>query len=101
MAQQFVILSQETAGHDGMAPLGPRQEIIDRLATMNTAPAIEGDEMLYGPGIRIELPPEQDPVLQMLMSITEEEIAWQVILRISKAMQWKILDPETGRELTP
>ena len=38
---------------------------------------------------------------QMLMSITEEEIAWLVVMRLAKEMEWKILDPETGRELRP
>ena len=36
---------------------------------------------------------------QMLMSIEEEEIAWMVVMRIAKELNWRILDPATGREL--
>lgn len=101
MAQQFVILSRNSDTDNGMAPIGSREEIINRLSHFNTAPEHEDDDVLYGPGIRIELPPDQDPIAQMLMSITEEEIAWLVVMRLAKEMNWKILDPETGRELRP
>jgi hypothetical protein len=47
------------------------------------------------------LPPEQDPVLQMLLTVSDEDIAWSVILRLAREMQWKILDPSNGRELSP
>ena len=60
----------------------------------------DGEDILYGPGIRIELPPGE-PITQMLMTIVEEEIAWQVIMRLAKGLRWKLLDPATGRELNP
>ena len=101
MSQQFVILSRDPATDNGMAPIGPRSDIIRKLTQFNTSPEQEGDDVLYGPGILIELPPDQDPVAQMLMSITEEEIAWLVVMRLVKELHWKILDPETGRELGP
>ena len=34
------------------------------------------------------------------MAALEEEIAWQVLIKLAKAFHWKILDPMTGRELT-
>lgn len=101
MSQQFVILSREPSSNNGMAPIGSRREIVDSLSHYNTAPESEGEDILFGPGIRIELPPGQDPVTQMLMSITEEEIAWLVVMRLAKELRWKILDPNTGRELSP
>ena len=70
------------------------------MAGLNTAPAQAGEDVLYGPGIRIELPPG-DPVSQMLMTVVEEEIAWQVIMRLAKDMQWKLRDMATGREWSP
>jgi len=101
-SQQFVILSREMAGDNGMAPLGSRRDIIDQLGRFNTAPQRSGeDESLYGPGIVISLPPMIDPVPQMLVSITEEEIGWQVVLRLAKHFQWKIVDTTSGRELNP
>jgi hypothetical protein len=101
MAQQFVILSRDPASNNGMAPIGRRDEIVHTLSRFNTAPERDGDDVLYGPGIRIEMPPGQETVTQMLMSITEEEIAWLVVMRLARELKWKILDPESGRELSP
>ncbi|MCZ6836202.1 MAG: hypothetical protein O7G85_10545 [Planctomycetota bacterium] len=101
MSQQFVILSREPATDKGMVPIGTRCEILKLLSQFNTAPEFDGDEVLYGPGIRIELPPGQDQISQMLMYITEEEIAWLVVMRLARELKWKILDPSTGRELSP
>jgi len=98
--QQLVILSRHENTDGALASLGTRQEIVDRLSRLNTAPERNGDDILYGPGIRIELPPS-DSITQMLMTIVEEEIAWQVIMRLAKEMEWKLLDPATGRELVP
>ena len=53
-----------------------------------------------GPGIRIELPPD-DEVQQMLLHIVEEEIAWLPIVRLAKQFDWSVTDIETGRELQP
>ena len=98
--QQFVILSRETSRDGGLAPLGSRQDIIDRLAQFNTAPEVAGQDILYGPGIRLEFSPGE-PVSQILLTVTEEEIAWQVMMRLAKALEWKLLDPSSGRELSP
>ncbi|MFK7959033.1 MAG: hypothetical protein AB8G96_00785 [Phycisphaerales bacterium] len=98
--QQFVILSSDPATDAGMAAIGTRAEIEKTLSAFNTGPERAGELIYFGPGVRLELANE-DPVRQILMTITEEEIAWQVILRIGKAMHWKLLDPSTGRELTP
>ena len=68
---------------------------------MNTRPEREGEDVLWGPGIRIDLSPGQDPVTQMLLSLVEEEIAWLVIMRLARECQWKLLDMETGQELQP
>lgn len=102
-ARQFVILSGREPSEDGsLAAIGPRSEIVEVLARANTSPECEDiEDVLYGPGIRVELTPHQDPVSQMLVTITEEEIGWQVLTRLINHFQWKLLDPETGRELSP
>lgn len=100
-ASQFVILSRRESTDDGLAPIGTVDEIVRLLTDFNTGPDHEGGDILYGPGIRIELPPNENPVRQMLMTIEEEEIAWMVIMRIARLLEWKILDPSTGRELNP
>lgn len=100
MSKQFVIQSR-TAGQDGnRVPLGSRNEIVDSLARYNTLAEVEGGDMLWGPGIRIELPPDE-PVQQMLLYIVEEEIAWLPIVRLAKQFDWSVTDIETGRELQP
>ncbi len=101
MTQQYVILSNEVPTDNGMAPIGSREEILNLLASYNTAPEDGDVSVLFGPGIRIELPPDQDPVPQMVLSVVEDEIAWLVIMRLAKELKWKILDPMTGRELKP
>ena len=84
--QQLVILSRAEATGDGLSSLGSRRDVVDRLGVHNTAPERDGDDMLFGPGIRIELPPGE-PVTQMLLTIVEEEIAWQVIMRLAKTLE--------------
>lgn len=97
---QFVILSKKASASNGMAALGSRKELIRNLARFNTAPEdTSDDEVLYGPGIRLELPPGQDPVTQLLLTVVEDEIAWLVIMRLAKVFEWKIVDTESGREL--
>ncbi len=101
--RQFVILSSQAMGEDGTLPsIGPRPDIVEKLALANTSPESTGvEDVLYGPGIRIELTPNQDPVNQMLVTVTEEEIGWQVLTRLINHFQWKLLDPDTGREMSP
>lgn len=96
---QYVILSKQRAGNNGMAPLGNRSQIVRDLSHYNTAPERDGDDVLYGPGIRLELPPGEDTISQMLMTVIEEEIAWLVIMRLAKTFEWKIVDTNSGREL--
>ena len=101
--RQFVILSSREPDEPGaMAPIGSRADIVGQLAACNTGPERpESGDVLYGPGIRIEMTPGQDPVTQMLVTVTEEEIGWRVLTRLINEFSWKLLDPNTGRELTP
>ena len=96
--RQFVILSREHTQGTELRPIGARADILAGLGCRNTMAEREGDDLLYGPGITIELPPGADPVNQMLISVTEEEIAWLVITRLVRELNWKLLDPSTGRE---
>ncbi len=101
MSKQFVIQSR-TAGKDGQrAPLGTRDEIVQSLSRFNTSAEVDGGDTLFGPGIRIELPPDESLIQQMLLSIVEEEIAWLPIVRLAKQFDWSVMDIETGRELQP
>ena len=97
---QFAILSKRPSTSNGMAAIGTRAQLIKDLSRYNTAPDSQGDDdVLHGPGIRLELPPGQETITQMILTVTEEEIAWLVIMRLAKTFDWKIVDTESGREL--
>ena len=100
-SRQLVILSSDEPPEPGaMAPIGRRADIIGDLAGCNTGPeSPDAQDVLYGPGIRIELTPHQDPISQMLVTVTEEEIGFIVLQRLVKEFGWKLLDPNTGMEL--
>lgn len=99
---QYVILSSEPSNADGsMAAIAPRADILRTLQAWNTWPEREGEDVLYGPGVRIEMTPGQDPVTQMLLTIDDEDIGWITIMRMASKLGWKLLDPTSGRELSP
>ncbi|MCH2152256.1 MAG: hypothetical protein MK089_02845 [Phycisphaerales bacterium] len=99
MPHHYVIHSPNPVTSQGMAPLGDRKTIIQQLGQMNTCPERDGEPYLYGPGIRLEIRQDEDPVRQILLSIVEEEIAWLVIERIATTFNWKIIDFESGDEI--
>jgi len=101
MSKHFVIQSRAEEDSSERKSLGSREEILSSLAEYNTMPEREGDDMLWGPGIRIELPPTEGDVQQMLLHIVEEEIAWFPIVRLARQFNWSVTDIETGRELKP
>lgn len=81
-------------------PLGSAREVKEQLSRFNIAPdgSPESAGILYGPGLLIQMPMvgPDDPVNQVMVSI-EEEIGWPVIQRACKQLQWKMMDPATGR----
>lgn len=98
MSKHFVIQSREGVDGDNRKPLGTRSEIVKSLAGFNTMPEIEGDDVLWGPGIRIELPPSEGDIQQMLLHIVEKEIADLTIVRLARQFNWCVTDIETGNE---
>ena len=102
-ARQLVILSSLDAGKgEPLPPIGSRCNVIEKLELANTSPeSPDAEDVLYGPGIRIELTPDQDPIRQMLVTVTEEEIGWKVLTRLINHFQWKLLDTVTGQQLGP
>ncbi len=97
--RQLVVLSAAPADDRGLSAIGSRKEVEERLARLNTSADGSGDETLYGPGVEFQLAPDQDPVVQMLMMVSDEDIAWQVIERMGRTLQWKFVDINTGSEL--
>jgi hypothetical protein len=102
VTRQLVILSNDSgSANGGLAELGTRKEVLRQLETCNTFPEVAGEDLLYGPGFRLEIAPGQDPITQMLLTIDDEDIAWVSIMRISTRLNWRLVDPMSGRELKP
>lgn len=84
-------------------PLGTRDQVIDALSAFNTtsdgSDSPESFGLLYGPGLIVQLPMvgPQDPVMQVAVSLQEEDIAWTVLARICRRLNWKMMDPASGR----
>jgi hypothetical protein len=84
-------------------PLGTQQQVIDALSVFNTAPDGSKDPesfgVMHGPGFIAQLPMTgpKDPVSQIAVSIQEEEIAWPVLSRVCKRLNWMMMDPTSGR----
>ncbi len=98
---EFVILSREASADGELVPLGSRAEIVDGLSHCNTGPEAPGEDLLYGPGLEILLPPGEDPIRQMILRISDDDIGYVVMLRMAKEFRWKVRDLEHGREFQP
>ncbi|MSR28873.1 MAG: hypothetical protein EXS03_04755 [Phycisphaerales bacterium] len=97
--RHLVVISSAPSIGDGMAPLGSRQEVLASLSALNTYPESREGDVLYGPGVEFQLGPNQDPIVQMLLDVTDEDIAWLAIERIGRTLNWKFVDMATGNEL--
>lgn len=85
----------------GAATLGTRRDVVRSLARFNTRPdgSPDGSSIVHGPGFRGELPmcEDGDDVSQILVTIVEEEIAWPVLSRLCRGLDWRMMDPDSGR----
>jgi hypothetical protein len=98
--RQLVIIGPEKAGSP--APLGSRRQVVECLSGYNTSPdgaAREntGTEFLYGPGMTVEIATSSDLVNQAIATISDDEIALPVLMKMCKALSWKLMDIESGR----
>jgi hypothetical protein len=88
---------------DPLLPMGDVSSVRRALADFNTAP--DGappkpnamTEILYGPGMIVEIPLNQEEVVQCMVSINDVDTALPVLLRLSKQLKWMMLDIESGR----
>lgn len=79
--------------------LGSRKSVLASLSHLNTHAECDGGDILYGPGVEFQLAPNQDPIVQMILVLSDEDIAWQVIERIGKTLKWKYVDVNSGEEM--
>ena len=83
-------------------PLGSTKDFITAVSAYNTAPdggpaRRMGTEVLYGPGIIVEIPAGQSEVRQALVTCIEQDLAWPVLRGICDATGWKLQDMESGQ----
>ena len=98
----LVLVPAPENGQPAAATLGSAREIRARLSAFNTAADCApkkslGTEILYGPGILVELPTGLDEVNQALVTLVEEDIAWPVLMRLCRTHNWALQDPSSGR----
>jgi hypothetical protein len=83
-----------------MVALGRFVEVERMLRPFNIAPDGSPTAMgvLWGPGITIQMPmvDRDDPVMQLMVSLNDETIAWPVLERVCRVLKWKMMDPNTG-----
>lgn len=88
-------------GDPAMRPLGSVADVIGSLAGFNTAPdgttRSSGTDVLHGPGFVVEIASGQDEVMQAMIVVNDEELAWPVLSRLCRGTGWKMTDMETGR----
>lgn len=96
----------------GLVPLASRAEVVQFFRAFNTAPDRAGADMLHGPGIRVEMPPMQDPVMQLTISVTEDELFHILffgtaneprgrLLRATLERGWRFFDPVRAEYVPP
>ena len=97
---------------DGLSPLGTLAGLTTSLARYNTAPDRDGPAalaaadgsgiaVLYGPGLIVEISTGQEQVGQIMVTMTDEDFAFPVLLRLCREQQWTMMDPESGRRFGP
>lgn len=89
-----------------MPVLGSVRDVVKAISAYNTSPDGSGPEgmgeavgvgFMYGPGFVIEIPVAAEHVSQLMVTITDEDFAWSVLMRMCRQLQWKMMDPESGR----
>lgn len=95
----------QRAGSDStrgdLASMGTPREVLGTLARFNTAPDGSGPragmEVLWGPGMVLEFPAGTPAVRQIMVSLTEEDMAFPVLMRLCRELGWEMVDLESGR----
>ncbi|MBC01760.1 MAG: hypothetical protein CMJ34_00450 [Phycisphaerae bacterium] len=106
MATYAVEQHREDPDSEELKSLGTRAELRAALLPFNTSAETESaaEEELYGPGIRVTLPPydpsdESGPITQFSLFEDDEDISKGVLLRIARSFDWDLIDLSTFRRL--
>lgn len=98
-----------------MEPLGSLREIRGQLGRFNIAPDGSGASgmgervgtgVFHGPGLVAEVPLAEEPstrggegpqISQILVTVTDEDFAFPVLIGLCRQFKWKLMDPDSGR----
>lgn len=96
----------DPADEGALPPLGSLDHVESVLARFNTAgdgaPRRNGEvglRTLYGPGMIVEVPTGHDEVGQLMITMTDDDFAFPVLMRLCREQRWTLMDPETGQRL--
>lgn len=107
MSSDLYIIQRPRSKADGggLAPLGTRAEVLEILARLNTAPDRPDGNHLYGPGIVVEFPPGQDPLIAITIEVSEPELWDQLFMGTGRSTRslshtirslgWELYNPVT------
>lgn len=108
---RHVVLTQAAgaATEEGPPSLGSLEEVTAALARYNTAPdgssAREGGglttTLMHGPGMVLEMAEIEGEVRQVMVTMTDDDFCFPVLMRLCRERRWTMLDPETGRKFGP
>lgn len=103
MPRILVILSSEPPRDGPRPPIVTRRELLDRLAPHNISPeSPDAPDTLFGPGMRLELQPGEDPVTQITLTIVDEDIFFArrngPLMRLKQVLPIRMTDMESGLE---
>jgi hypothetical protein len=100
---------------DGLPVIGTLSEVLEHFAPFNTAPdktlgqsksastslTSSGIVLLHGPGMFAEIAALNldDDVRQVMVTMTDEDFAFPVMLRACRMHHWTMMDPESGQTL--
>ncbi len=95
-------MASTSAAGGALPSLGTGKQVKSILELYNTSPDGSpgrslGTEVLYGPGMVVDIPTSSEAVTQIMASVTDEEIAWPVLSKLCRDRKWKLVDLETGR----
>ena len=100
---------------DTLTPLGSLKDLAKIMSGYNTSPDGSGPHgfgerlgtgVFFGPGMVLEVPLMEEPdahrgqgpdIRQILVSVTDEDFAFPVLMRLCKLSGWQMMDPESGR----
>ena len=103
MAKRQVVLMRAGGRPGNVSPLGTPKDVAAILAEFNTAPdgsgagGASGMVVLHGPGMVVEYPVGLEEISQAMVTLTDDSIAWPVLMRLGKKLGWCMQDMESGR----